>query len=70
LHHLIVDLFALHLFYLTAEGEGRVKNTIDALEEVENSDDGGDDDYEDDTDNLSDLKNVLQSDVEGTENEG
>ena len=84
LHHLIVDLFALRLFYLTAGGEGRVKNTIDASEEVEKFDDDddnddpeeeveeddGDDDDEDDTDDLSDLKNVLQSDDEGTENEG
>jgi hypothetical protein len=73
-------LFALHLFYLTAGG---VKNTIDASEEVEKSDDdddpeeedGGDDDddeeeEEGDIDGLSDLKNVLQSDDEGTENEG
>ena len=81
LRHLIVDLFALHLFYLTAGREGRVKNTTDALEEVEKSDDDDDDDPEeeedddadeevDDIDDLSDLKNVLQSDDEGTENEG
>ena len=77
-------MFALHLFYLTAGREGRVKNTTDALEEVEKSDDDDDDDpeeeeeedddddeeEEDDIDDLSDLKNVLQSDDEGTENEG
>ena len=74
-------MLALHLFYLTPGGKGRVKNTIDASEEAEKSDDddgggGGDDDPdeedddEDDIDDLSDLKNVLQSDDEGTENEG
>ena len=88
LHHLIVDLYALHLFYLTAGGEGRVKNIIVASEEVEKYDDDDDDpdqeeeeeeeeeeeddddDEEDAIDDLSDLKNVLQSDDEGTENEG
>jgi hypothetical protein len=66
-------LFALYLFYLTV---GRVKNTADALEEVEKSDDDpeeeddDDEEEEDDIDDLSDLKNVLQSDDEGTENEG
>jgi hypothetical protein len=66
---------------LTVGGEGSIKNTIDASEEAEKSDDddgGGDDDDDDDhpedddddIDDLSDLKNVLQSDDEGTENEG
>jgi hypothetical protein len=68
---------------LTAGGKGRVKSTIDASEEAEKSDDNGDDleeeeddddvdvdEDEDDIDDLSDLKNVLQSDNESTENEG
>jgi hypothetical protein len=73
-------VFALHLFYLTAAREGGVKNTIDASEEVEKLDDDDpeedddedddDDDDDDDIDDLSDLKNALQSDDEGTENEG
>jgi hypothetical protein len=70
LHHLIVDLFALHVFYLTAGGKRRVKNTIDASEEAEKSDSDEEEDEDDDTDDLCDLKNVLQSDDESTENEG
>ena len=74
-------MLALHLLYLTSGRKGRVKNTIDASEEAEKYDDDpeeeDDDDPEeeevdddDDIDDLSDLKNVLQSDDEGTENEG
>jgi hypothetical protein len=70
IHDLIVDWFALHLFYLTAGGEGREK-AIDASEESEKSDnDEEEDEDEDDIDDLSDLMNVSRSDDEGTENEG
>ena len=71
---------------MTAGGEGSVKNTIDASEEAEKFDDDDDDDDpeeeeeeeeeddddddDDNIDDLSDLKNVWQSDDEGTENEG